>query len=801
MSSGINSDLAMMGGLPLPIAPTSLGADAELRPGQRLAARVLEVLPTGGVLIGFGHSQAVVPTSNALHPGDRVALEVVTGGPKPEFRMMTVAAPGPVPADAERVSARVVGMLPSGDVVLEVGQRRAVVRTSTSLQLGDRVVVEVATGGTRTEFRIVAENTAANPPPAAGQRLAATVLEMLPSGDVLLEVGQDRAVVRTRNLLQPGERVVLEVVTGGPKPEFRILTDNATASPPPAAGQRLEGRVLEMLPSGDVLLQFGQSRAVVRTTNPLHPGERVALEVVAGGPKPEVRIVTDQTTADPVSAAGPRLAARVIEMLPSGDVLLQFGENRAVVRTINPLQPGERVVLEVVTGGPKPELRIATGNTAAGPQPAADGQHVEARVIKMLPNGEVLLELGQSRAVVRTSNPLQPGDRAMLEVVTGGPTPVLRILPDHSATGPQIAGQRVAARVLEMLPSGDVLLELGQSRAVVPASMPVQPGDRIVLEVVTGGPKPEFRMVTDNTASPQPARVADGGNGAGAQPPRTDAPVSTLPLSARDLPVIMRALADVLPAGVSIADAGQEFLRAAAASDLRSPVVDQIQRLLAPLEAALPPAALAGLIRTFLAQSGLFTENHFREALTNATGTLTGKQDHVVPDLRLLLGELTPPGERVPDAVRAFGEALLQQQLATADRLAATGVGQFAIPIMFGETRVEVVFEWERKARRDQQDRPDEVISLGVFVHLKALGPIEARLEWQPESLAVTFFVEREATRAIVEAGLDDFSKHLALSGCTGVTSHVWLSPDRPAHASVASSAPIRGGTILDVMA
>jgi len=78
-----------------------------------------------------------------------------------------------------------------------------------------------------------------------------------------------------------------------------------------------------------------------------------------------------------------------------------------------------------------------------------------------------------------------------------------------------------------------------------------------------------------------------------------------------------------------------------------------------------------------------------------------------------------------------------------------------------------------------------------------SLGAIEARLEWQPESLAVTFFVEREATRVIVEAGLDDFSKQLSLSGCPAVTSHVWLNPDRPSHASVPSSGPIPGGTIL----
>jgi hypothetical protein len=790
MSSGINSDMAMMGGPPLPVGPVSPAADAGLRPGQRVAARVLQMLPSGDVLLGFGQSQAVVATSNALRPGDRVALEVVTGGPTPEFRMMSVSMPvSPLPADPERVSARVVGMLPNGDVVLEVGQDRAVVRTNNLLQPGERVVVEVVAGGPRSEFRIVAENTAATPPPAAGQRLAATVLEMLPGGDVLLAVGQDRAVVRTSNPLQPGEQVVLDVVAGGPKPEFRIVTGNATASPPPV-GQRLEGRVLEMLPSGDVLLQFGQSRASVRTLNPLQPGERVVLEVVGGGPKPEVRIVTDNTAAGPTPAAGPRLEARVIEMLPSGDVLLEFGQNRAVVRTVNPLQPGERVVLELVTAGPKPELRIVTDHMAANPAPAADGQQVDARVLKMLPNGEVLLELGQSRAVVRTSNLLQPGNRVVLEVVSDGSTSELRIVPDNMA-----AGQRVAARVLEMLPSGDVLVELGQSRAVVRTSSQLQPGERVVLEVVTGGPKPELRMVSDGAGS-QPARPVDGGNGTAAPPSRVDG--STPPLSARDLPVIMRALGDLRPPGASIADSGQEFLRAATTSDLRAVVVDQIQRLLAPLEASLPPAALAGMIRTFLAQSGLFTENHLREALTN--GARTGQQEHVVSDLRLLLGELTTRGERVPDAVRAFGDALLQQQLATADRLAATGVGQLAVPIMFGETRVDVVFEWERKARREQPDKPDQAISLGVFVHLKTLGAIEARLEWQPEALAVTFFVEREATRAIVEAGLDDFSKHLALAGCPGVTSNVFLNPDRPSLSSQPSSAPIPGGTILDVM-
>jgi hypothetical protein len=560
-------------------------------------------------------------------------------------------------------------------------------------------------------------------------------------------------------------------------------------------GERFAARVLKMLASGDVLLAFGQNRAVVSTSDPLQPGDRVELEVVTGGLKPELRIVTDGTAPGSQPAVGQRLTARVVEMLPSGDALVELDQSRAVVRTVNPLQPGDRVMLEVVAGGSKPEFKLVTDNTAAPGPPSAAAQVVAARVLEMLPPETLLPELGPQRAVPRADNMLQPGDRVVLEVVTGGPTPELRVLTDNAAAGPQAAAQQVAARVVETLPDGDVLVELGQSRTLVPTSQPLQPGDRVVLEVVVGGATPEFRVAADETTGNPQAVAAP-------TPDIIDTDGRAATLSARDLPVILRALADVLPSGVSIADAGQEFLHAATASGLHPAVTAQIQRLLAPLEASLPPAALAVMIRTFIAQSGLFTENQLGEAVKSGTGTLTAEQRHAVADVRVLLGELATAGTPVPEAVRSYADALLQQQLAVAERQAATGVAYVAIPFMFGEERVDVAFEWDRQARREKRpDGPERTISLGVFVHLKALGAIEARVEWQPESVAVTFFVEREATRSIIEAALDDFSKQLSLSGCPAVTSHVRFSPDRPSDAPPAAAASIPGGSIFDVRA
>ena len=166
---------------------------------------------------------------------------------------------------------------------------------------------------------------------------------------------------------------------------------------------------------------------------------------------------------------------------------------------------------------------------------------------------------------------------------------------------------------------------------------------------------------------------------------------------------------------------------------------------------------------------------------------------------------MTTAGTPVPDAVRVFGEALLQQQLVVAEQVAATSSGQIAIPFMFGEERVDIRFTWDREARQETQERSepddDRAISLGVFVNLNIFGAIEARIVWKPESFAVTFYVEREATRAIVEAGLSDLSKELSASGFSAVATNVWLNPDRVSAGVTPVRPAIPAGTILDVMA
>jgi hypothetical protein len=276
----------------------------------------------------------------------------------------------------------------------------------------------------------------------------------------------------------------------------------------------------------------------------------------------------------------------------------------------------------------------------------------------------------------------------------------------------------------------------------------------------------------------------------------------------------MQALAEMVLAEIPIAQAAQLFLRAATAANLPAALVEQIQRMLAPLDAGQPVAELASGLRALLVQSGLFTEHQIGAALQGQSGTLTAEQLEAIADVRVLLGGVTTAtaaaGTPVPDAVRSFGDALLQQQLVVAEQLAATGSGQIAVPVMFGDERVDLRFTWEPEGQREAQDRSGSesdadgdprAISLGVFVNVRIFGGIEARLVWKPASFAVTFYVEREATRAVIDAGLGELSKELSASGFPVVAANVWLNPDRVAAAAAPARRPIPAGTILDVMA
>jgi hypothetical protein len=90
----------------------------------------------------------------------------------------------------------------------------------------------------------------------------------------------------------------------------------------------------------------------------------------------------------------------------------------------------------------------------------------------------------------------------------GGDATVQAIGLMTSAEGGELRpGQRFAARVVEMLEGGEILLELGQNRAVVSANGLLRLGDRVVLEVVVGGVKPEFRILTDKTYCLRSARA------------------------------------------------------------------------------------------------------------------------------------------------------------------------------------------------------------------------------------------------------------------------------------------------------
>ena len=157
-------------------------------------------------------------------------------------------------------------------------------------------------------------------------------------------------------------------------------------------------------------------------------------------------------------------------------------------------------------------------------------------------------------------------------------------VPDNSAAesaDPSAGARRVAARVLEMLPSWRC-----PARARPESSRRARRASRCSRAIAScSRSSPAVQNRSSGSRRTTRRRVRSRPRRRRQRPPRTARRRRgpTLPLSARDLPVIMRALAEMSCRRVSRSPKpDRTFLRAAVAADLRPAVVDQIQRVLAP---------------------------------------------------------------------------------------------------------------------------------------------------------------------------------------------------------------------------
>ena len=88
-----------------------------------------------------------------------------------------------------------------------------------------------------------------------------------------------------------------------------VAADASALAEALVAGQRLNGRVVQLLVGNAALLAFGDRRLVAETRVPLSPGQLISVEVMKGGPAIELRLEPSVLPSTPAGDHAYALAA------------------------------------------------------------------------------------------------------------------------------------------------------------------------------------------------------------------------------------------------------------------------------------------------------------------------------------------------------------------------------------------------------------------------------------------------------------------------------------------------------------
>lgn len=330
-------------------------------------------------------------------------------------------------------------------------------------------------------------------------------------------------------------------------------------------------------------------------------------------------------------------------------------------------------------------------------------------------------------------------------------------------------GDRLRARVVEVLSGGRALVDFGRFRAVAELAFAAAAGEEFTVRVVETRGRLELAVVP-----------APGGAG--------DAPASR-PLDPPLAAGVFEKFQHLLGAlGGRLADAPEGGSPAAAAL---AQTVGRLTALFAALRPQDGAAALAERLRSLCACSGLFFEKDLEQALRlGGGGTAADEASHPAEGggkapVRLVLDrDLKPhlaalrelleagaaaqrPGVRARDAARLARSAAdmlagitRQQELIAArrDDPDPFQVMHFNLPPAEGMRRAALKIGYPKRRGR----RAGIGFRAALLLDLDRIGPTRVDLLQVERDLRIAFFVARHEVREAVEAGIDALKTLLA---------------------------------------
>ena len=304
-------------------------------------------------------------------------------------------------------------------------------------------------------------------------------------------------------------------------------------------------------------------------------------------------------------------------------------------------------------------------------------------------------------------------------------------------------GTMLTALVVDRMPNGGALLSIGGRQFVAAIDVPVQPGNRLQLEV---------QMLTPNLV----LKVTNGNN---------QSVATTQPLSGSQ-PAPNNSLA----AGQGASASG---LLNAIASDasLRGLINQspQIARLVAQLQAsALTLSSVsAATVRQAFNQSGLFNEANLR---SSRTGNLNQSTKTTLQTMQqLLMGEIDRLGVQkissaqgqLSESIEAALSSLTQQQMKSLPSDGAPPRWFTSFPIAIGDQIHNLDIAIMQDEPNSDQENEDIKWRTCISLELPELGVLEVEIGLQGNRVSVDFRSENEVARRLFDQSNDYLTQRL----------------------------------------
>lgn len=317
-------------------------------------------------------------------------------------------------------------------------------------------------------------------------------------------------------------------------------------------------------------------------------------------------------------------------------------------------------------------------------------------------------------------------------------------------------GQVLNALVVDRMPSGNVLLNVGGREFVTPLDLPVQAGSRLQLEVQQVQPQVTLKVLT-SAREGTPSQLTQPTTQVSQQSLLSSSTAFSVDAKPSPLSSLLVALAT---------PSAQPALRA---------LISQAPALASLISAlfsqSLQATALSGgAIAAAVGRSGLFNEANLA---MDRSGRASSSSKTQLAQLQKLIGELPTTNlnaearaslSTLSDLTNAALANLTQQQLISMPQDTGSQRWCFGIPLAYEGSLVDLDMVIERDEKNGESSSAEALWRVDLSLSLPEIGPIRVLVTMRGREVSVIFNSDSSQVRGLVDASFGQLKERMILN-------------------------------------